>query len=53
MKKKHLKLKDLKVQSFQVVDAKEVKAGLEREFDSAVNCDTDCIGRYCDPNILA
>lgn len=50
MKKKHLSLKELKVKSFTTADSRHVRGGLERIADGSIaNCDTDCIGRYCDP----
>jgi hypothetical protein len=54
MKKKHLSLTVLKVSSFPTQEGRHVRAGMERIADvSVANCDTDCIGRYCDPNQLA
>lgn len=54
MKKKQLKLSELKVSSFTTLEGREIKAGLERAADDSVaNCDTDCIGRYCDPQQIA
>ncbi|MGB3184012.1 MAG: hypothetical protein WBB45_21645 [Cyclobacteriaceae bacterium] len=53
MKKKQFRLSELKVSSFTTVEGRELRGGFEREADglggSVANCDTDCIGRYCDP----
>ncbi|MFA0960776.1 pinensin family lanthipeptide [Roseivirga sp. BDSF3-8] len=52
MKKKQLTLNELKVKSFTTADSRHVRGGLERiaEVDGSIaNCETDCIGRYCDP----